>query len=134
MSRKHLLQQRLVNRLQQPRTKLTMQLNRRIEYISCYLILCHYTLLCASASLRELNNFPVHWQLELVLATLSHLDRRSLGECGWQHSSRQRIVRRVALSFPAKDAFGDKGVVFARGGVLRDFAYARFAFHVPYIS
>ena len=79
------------------------------------------------------------------MATFSHLDRRSLlsseaccakedGEGGWQHSSRQRIVRRVALSFPAKDAFGDKGVVFARGGVLRDFAYARFAFHVPYIS
>ena len=34
--------------------KLPMQLDRSVEYISCYLILRHYTLLCASASLREI--------------------------------------------------------------------------------
>ena len=41
-----------------------------------------------------------------ALATFSH----------WQHSSRQHIVRRAALSFPAEDAPGDKGVDLARGG------------------
>ena len=27
-----------------------------------------------------------NWKLDLVLATFPHLDRRSLGEGGWQHS------------------------------------------------
>ena len=43
----------------------------------------------------------------------------------WQHSSRQHIVRRAALSFPAEYAFGDKGVDLARGGILRYLADLR---------
>ena len=46
----------------------------------------------------------------------------------------QHIVRRAALAFSAEDAICDKCIDLALGGILRDFAYARFAFHVPYIS